>query len=254
MRKRFLNFTIFIIFICLPLQAQSGNALTQFGVLDALLKGGYDGFIQTKKILDHGSFGLGTFDKLHGEMIVYNGNIYQAKYDGTVEKENLPNTIPFAAVVNFNIDVSFRANNIDSYESLKKFLTGKIEKRNLPVAVKVKGTFDRVKVRSVPAQEKPYKPLTEVVKNQSEFEYTDLEGVLVGFLLPSYFKPMNAAGFHFHFLSKDESKGGHLLEVDVNSAEIELDVITDFKVNLPEDNETFDELNLGNHKTEKSYE
>jgi acetolactate decarboxylase len=48
------------------------------------------------------------------------------------------------------------------------------------------------------------------------FEYTQQEGLLVGFWCPSFVgSSLNVPGFHFHYLSADRQRGGHVLELQV---------------------------------------
>ena len=236
-------FSVFYLMVC-GLSAQPKNQLSQVATIDALLAGAYDGIMNNEELHNFGNFGLGTFDKLNGEMIVYNGNIYQIKYDGTVVKNNGPASTPFAVVVNFETDEVTKVNEINNIEKLIEELSSKIENKNLPIAVKISGNFEFVKVRSVPAQTKPYRPLAEVVKDQSVFEYNNISGTLIGFLLPEYFKSFNVSGLHIHFLSDDETKGGHLLDLKLAEGKVELDYLNKFYVYLPDDSEHFNNLDL----------
>lgn len=244
---------IFILWIAAGIESfsQPKDQLTQAATIDALLAGAYDGIMNIDEFENYGNFGLGTFDKLDGEMIVLDGNVYQARYDGKVIKNDGPATTPFVTLVNFEPDTSFGVSDLAGFSELVEAIYGKISNKNLPVAVKVTGSFSYVKVRSVPAQEKPYKPLNEVVKNQAEFEYENLEGTIVGFVLPQYFKSFNAGGFHLHFLSKDETKGGHILDVKLQNGEVELDKLNKFFVYLPDDSEYFNEADLAKDRSEE---
>ncbi|MCD4806770.1 MAG: acetolactate decarboxylase [Methanococcoides sp.] len=54
-------------------------------------------------------------------------------------------------------------------------------------AINIDGTFEQMKVRSVPAQEEPCPLLVDViVDEQAVFELEDVEGSIVGFWLPYY--------------------------------------------------------------------
>jgi acetolactate decarboxylase len=44
---------------------------------------------------------------------------------------------------------------------------------------------------------------------------------------------VNASGYHAHFLSRDKTKGGHVLECAVGSAEVMADDISRFEMILP---------------------
>jgi acetolactate decarboxylase len=91
-----------------------------------------------------------------------------------------------------------------------------------------------MKTRSVPKQTKPYPVLTEVVKDQSVFEFEDVEGTIVGLRCPQYVDGLNVAGYHLHFLTSDLKAGGHVLELTTDDVTATLDYSTDFLMILPE--------------------
>lgn len=246
---------LFFIIILLSCQvsntAQTTNQLSQISTIDALLAGAYDGIFSTEGLLDYGNFGLGTFDKLDGEMIIYNGNIYQIKCDGSVVKNDVPVSTPFASVVNFSPDKTFTVNDVNNLDELAEELAVKTDNGNLPVAIKISGKFEHVKVRSVPPQEKPYPPLAKVTESQSVFEYDNIDGTLVGFYTPGYFKSLNVPGLHIHFLSTDETKGGHLLDLQLKEGKVEIDIMNKFFLYLPENSEHFNSINLQQDRSEE---
>jgi alpha-acetolactate decarboxylase len=50
-----------------------------------------------------------------------------------------------------------------------------------------------------------------------------VEATMVGFWLPAVLDNVNAAGFHFHALTKDETTGGHVLGCDTLNVSVEID-------------------------------
>ncbi|QWR77373.1 acetolactate decarboxylase [Candidatus Magnetomonas plexicatena] len=58
---------------------------------------------------------------------------------------------------------------------------------------------------------KPYPGLLEAVKGQTVFDYENVNGTILGFWFPEFMKGAGITGFHFHFISDDRAKGGHLL-------------------------------------------
>ncbi len=50
--------------------APGRNTLFQTSTINALLAGVYDGDISCLHLLEHGDFGIGTFDRLEGEMVI----------------------------------------------------------------------------------------------------------------------------------------------------------------------------------------
>ena len=110
--------------------------------------------------------------------------------------------------------------------------------------VRVDGTFKKMHARSELKQEKPYKPLAEALKtDQREFSWDNIEGTVVALYCPEYMKDLNAAGWHLHFVSKDKTCGGHVLDLDVDQAELKIDSTQGFNMQLP-DTEMFPTLDL----------
>jgi acetolactate decarboxylase len=58
-----------------------GRNMFQSSTTAALVEGVYSGSISSSILLKRGSFGLGTFENLDGEMIILDGEIYQARGD-----------------------------------------------------------------------------------------------------------------------------------------------------------------------------
>jgi acetolactate decarboxylase len=229
---------------------QDQEVLWQASTINALLDGAYDGQVSMARLKESGNLGIGTFEALDGEMIVLDGSVYKARYDGTVEKVDDLQTTPFASVTVFNEDERVDDASFATYDALKKTLDAMIKNPNLFYAFKISGDFSYVKVRSVPPQQKPYPPLAEVTKNQPTFEYQNVKGHLVGFWCPSYVNGINVPGYHLHFISEDKTMGGHLLEVNIKNATIMADQTPSFQMTLPED-DGFANLKLEEDKTEE---
>jgi acetolactate decarboxylase len=225
------------------------KTLTQISTIDALLAGCYDGTVTVSKILEYGNFGIGTFDKLDGEMIVLDGVVYQFKADGKLYKAPENISTPFASVVKFNGGVKHKIKNgnLKSIEAAIDSLAGNL---NLPYAVYVSGKFLYTKTRSVPAQSKPYKSLAEITKTQPIFELTNVDGSLVGFRLPPFMKGINVPGYHLHLISDDRLSGGHLLDCTFDTISIEVMPVHEFKMILPE-NSDFGKIDLSKDRTEE---
>ena len=77
----------------------------------------------------------------------------------------------------------------------------------------------------------PYPPLSDALKNQSVFELHNVTGTFVGFFSPQV---LGVPGWHFHFLTADNTHGGHVLEVTLQRARIQIDdTMTTLSVELP---------------------
>jgi acetolactate decarboxylase len=99
--------------------------------------------------------------------------------------------------------------------------------------VRIDGRFTRLKVRSVPAQTPPYRPLADIVpREQAVFDLTAAEGTLVGFRFPADLAGANVAGWHLHFLAADHRTGGHVLGLTTGPARAALDPATRLTMQL----------------------
>src|SRR3954447_25933679 len=62
------------------------HTLFQVSTSGALVAGLYSGAVSAAVIVQHGDFGLGTFENLDGEMVILNGHVYQVRGNGTVSE------------------------------------------------------------------------------------------------------------------------------------------------------------------------
>ena len=86
---------------------------------------------------------------------------------------------------------------------------------------------------------------TAVVDMQIQmiFDSENISGTVVGLYCPDYMDGLNTAGWHFHFISDDKQKGGHVLDVRFSQAEAVIDKTEKFKMDLPGD-EMFKEADM----------
>lgn len=251
MLKRFL-----VVLFCVLLIPQSTyakgktNAVYQISTINALLKGVYDSEETFKELKKHGDFGLGTINALDGEMIALDGKFYNIKIDGKVY--NVPDfeKTPFAVVTFFNADKEIKLNETMNFQQVKDFIDSKLPTINIFYAFKVEGYFKTMKVRSVPAQKKPYPPLAEAVKDQVVFDLNDVRGTVVGFRFPEYTKGINVTGYHWHFLSADKKAGGHILDFELTNASAYIDYLTGLDIDLPDSDEFYSVDLKDNHEKE----
>lgn len=227
------------------------NTLTQFSTIDALLAGVYDGTTSLHDVSRHGDFGIGTFHRLDGEMILLDGNFYQVRADGVVYRPGRNETTPFASVVHFHPRHTISASPAPTYTAFTEWLDRDHIAPNDLTAIRVQGTFSYVKVRSVPAQNKPYPPLAEVTRNQPVFEAADISGTLIGFRSPAFVKGLNVPGYHVHFLSDDRQFGGHILEFHFQGGEVQLMPCSRFVLLLPDAKSDFADVDFRTDRSEE---
>ncbi len=259
MRKTFLKSVtpifctvLFLVVVISGCNLFSGDrdVLYQVSTIDALMEGVYDGEVTFDELKKHGDFALGTFNALDGEMIGMSGEFYQIKVDGNAYPAAGTMKTPFAVVTFFDADETVKLIPGSDFEQLKMAVDNAMPTRNIFYAVKVEGTFQYMKVRSVPRQERPYRKLVEVIKDQAIYEYDDIEGTVVGFWCPEYAKGVNVSGYHFHFISKDKTVGGHILDCTLGETVAGIDYTSRFFMTIPEKGEFFGTDLGGGKKTD----
>lgn len=228
------------------------ETIYQVSLLQGLTFGDYNGSLSVGELKKRGDIGIGTFDKLNGELIMVDGEVYRAAADGSVEKVPDDETIPFSNVTFFDKDEEMNVEGIKDVNGLQEELNAKVEDlgENRFYFIRIDGTFKEMNVRSEYAQTEPYKPLAEVLEtDQTFYDYENISGTVVGLYCPSYMDKMNATGWHLHFVSDDKTKGGHVLGLSIDSADVEWDYTDSFDMILP-DNEMFDGFDLAVDQSE----
>jgi acetolactate decarboxylase len=212
------------------------HTLFQISTSGALVEGIYEKAVSSNLLLNYGDFGIGTFDNLDGEMVVLDGGIYQVRSDGTVKRILDDTGTPFAVVVRFVADQDETISDARSFEDLRALCDKYRDSANIFYAVRVDGHFDHVHTRAMKATLDGL-PLAKAAAIQPEFDFHDIDGTLVGIWAPEFSSSLNIAGYHFHFLSDDRTKGGHLLECSGKNLRVQVERLTDFHLSLPESEE-----------------
>jgi acetolactate decarboxylase len=212
------------------------HTLFQVSTSGALVQGVYERAVSSNLLLNYGDFGLGTFENLDGEMVVLDGAIYQVRSDGKVTKIEKDVGTPFAVVTHFVADQDQMIENASSFKDLTKICDRYRDSDNLFYAFRIDGLFGHVHTRAM-RETLEGLPLAKAAAIQPEFEFTGVDGTLVGIWAPQFSSALNIAGYHFHFLSEDRSKGGHLLECSGKHLRIRVERLNDFHLSLPESEE-----------------
>jgi len=210
------------------------HVLFQASTIGALLDGAFEGDLSFRELGEHGDLGLGTLNHLDGEMIALDGEFFRADVEGRTTRVDPEERTPFAVVTAFEPSLD---ETLPDEELTHKELLERIDALT-PIsasscAIRLDGRFELVRARSVPRQEPPYRPLTEVVADQHVFELRDVEGTMVGFRFPAYVEGIEVGGYHLHFISADRSRGGHVLDSRARGLRLRLDPSNDLHVELP---------------------
>ena len=209
------------------------HTLWQLSTSTAVVEGVFGGAIQVKDLIDHGDFGLGTFEQLDGEGILLDGVCWQVRADGSLIKAPLNECIPFWVATHFEAERHFSVSAIQSLQDLGEQIDPVRPGANFFVAIRITGVFEHVEMRTV-SRVPEGTGLLEASSKQTTFNAEQVRGTLVGFWSPMHTTSLNIPGYHFHFLADDHTTGGHVLDVKADLLAIELDFQSNLRLALPE--------------------
>lgn len=208
------------------------HALFQASTVTALLDGAYDGDLTFAELAREGDTGLGTLNGLDGEMIAIDGSFHRADADGRLTGIDPTEGTPFAVVTRFRAEREFDLEARHDLAGLEACLDA--DRDESPVAAyRIEGRFTSMLARSVPRQERPYRPLASVVSEQNVFELGPVEGTLIGFRFPAWAEGVEIGGYHFHFADRERRVGGHVLDLALETARIRVQHAKELHVELP---------------------
>ena len=227
--------------------------LVQASTLNALMLGNFDTTISVRDFLSEADTGIGTYTGLDGEAIFENGVAYKATADGGVSIMKPEDGVAFGTVARFDSMLpEHEAKSFENIEELKELLKPYTDENpNIFYMLVMSGSFDLMHVRSCYVCEKPYPTLSEAASHQKEFKYENVKGKVIAVYCPPYVEGMNLPGWHFHFLSEDKTKGGHILGLSGNGLKYRIEPISEWEVILPE-NAEFAKLDLCEDLSEKT--
>jgi acetolactate decarboxylase len=203
----------------------------QISTSSALVEGVYSGSVSSSTLLEQGDFGLGTFEALGGEMVVLDGQIYQITGDVRLRSDNF--LVPFAAVTRFHADSRFEVGRFASLPELEAACDRHRQSENLFYALRIDGFFETLHARAVHPVPTGTR-LLDAAKIEFEFQFRDIEGTLVCIWSPRYAGSFSVPGYHFHFISNDRTKGGHVLNCSARELRASIQTISEYTVQLPE--------------------
>lgn len=232
------------LFYLMGCSSNEGDMIFHYSILKALDNGVLEGNMKVSELKQHGDFGLGTFNKLNGEMIVLDHIVYRLSPEGQIIQADDKALIPYSIITFYHQDDTLSLSGKIDYPALKAYIDRRVPSRNLFYAFRISGNFEYIKCGGANKQEKPYdKSLVQMLADRPVYEGRNIKGTLVGFWCPEYIGDINTAGFHLHFLSDDHTIGGHLMEFTSQSLEIGYDVKSTYKIFLP-DTENFREAHF----------
>lgn len=213
--------------------AERAHTLYQTSTMSALLDGIYDGSVTIAELLEHGDFGVGTFNHLDGEMVVNEGVCFHLFSSGEARVAGPDELTPFAAVTTFEADDRFDIAHPTSKAALVALIDARLSSENLFYAIRVTGRFPTVSTRTAARQEAPYRPLAKATDEETERTFTATAGVLIGFRTPDYEQGIAVAGYHLHFLTDDQTAGGHAFDFVLEEGVVEVSTVSELRLSLP---------------------
>lgn len=210
--------------------------LFQVSTSGATVQGVYKKAVTVGTLKSHGDFGLGTFEGLDGEMMVLDGQVYQAHPDGRITSPPDDAAVPFATVTMFRPQHRAVLRDVDSLAALTARLDRLRRSDNLFFAVRLDGHFTQMHTR-VACKVAAGVHLDDATAHQAEFHLADVTGTLMGFWSPPYSRAISVAGWHLHLLTDDRTHGGHVLGCRAESLAASVQDLDDLHLALPETRE-----------------
>ncbi len=209
------------------------HTLFQVSTSTALVQGVYQGCVKLEQVLEHGDFGLGTFESLDGEGVLFEGVAWHARSDGSLRQVAVNETTPFWVVTRFEPENHKGLHPVDGWGSLCKQLDALRKTQNMFVALCIRGVFEKLRYR-IACRAEPGEDLVTATSHQAEFSVENISGVLVGFWTPGFARTLNVPGYHLHFISDDHTLGGHVLDVQAKNLAVSWMQNNQIQVALPE--------------------
>jgi acetolactate decarboxylase len=230
MSRNFFHCLVYFIICIVNMPVCLAATLFQVGNASALFSGAIEGDMTIQQLKQHGNFGLGTFNDIKGEMIALDGDFYQIGENGKTTLVDLKWKTPYAEIMNFVPKLFIHLDKFENYKLLKEMIYSKLDNKNIPYAVYIKGHFDYIKLRS----RSPRSALE--TKNIIEKIYLlqNISGTLVGYWFPEYLMNLTVPSFHLHFISDDKKRSGHVLDLKIENAQFSLKEIDKIELQFPQ--------------------
>lgn len=176
-----------------------------------------------------GLYGLGPESYLTGELLINDGKGYVSKVtsDSTmVIKKGLDVSAPFFVYANVNEWEEIELpSNIKTIQDLEKLIDEKTIENKRPFAFKLIGHVSKaiIHIQNLPKGTKVSSP-DEAHEGQTNYILKNEESEIIGFFSTEHkgIFTHHDSYIHLHLITKDESKMGHLDELEIGSMKLYL--------------------------------
>ncbi|MEO3406943.1 acetolactate decarboxylase [Mucilaginibacter sp. CAU 1740] len=234
-----------LIYCCLLIQTLNvaygqsktkANTLNQYGIAPIFLGGLFREGLSVGQLKTRGDFGIAAPSLVDGELIEYKGNIYQTKANGETKLAPDALKVPFGMVCFFKADTAFHINGQISQQQVEQIISAQLKNINGIYAIRISGVFSKIQTRAFhKADHEPFPPVAEIQAAQQLFNYTTIKGTMIGYRMPAYMSGLSGTGYHFHFISNDTEKGGHVLSYSPQAILVEIALMKNFSLEVPND-------------------
>ncbi len=200
--------------------------------INGIIEGLYEVPMTLEELSTHGDFGIGTFNDLDGELIRLDGQTFRLDVDGVAHIPAGEVCTPFATVTDFAPYSQEPIGLQQDKSALQAFLDKSLPSKNMLFAIRIDGHFQQMRTRSVPLSAN-HTPLVEATALEKVVNLGDVRGSLIGFYTPAFMPSINVPGYHFHFITDDRSRGGHLIDFTIVAAQMSIQLCHRMLVNLP---------------------
>lgn len=217
-----------------PRTCSTAETTHQLQLAHVLLDGGYDGVATLEEALAGGDHGLGTVDRLDGELVVVDGQPWRVDYTGAAQLMPPGTRTPFVVVATMHHPRTVRLRNVDR-ATVAAAVEDLVDDPGAVISVRLEGSFTSALVRSVPPQSPPYRPYIEVcASDEVRWLHEPFDGVFVGFRFPDLDPGATIAGLHLHGLNHERTTGGHNHDLVVDDAVLSVSASRDVVMHLPD--------------------
>lgn len=228
------------------------NDIFQYSTVSALMAGLATSGPTASQLQGYGTHGIGTFEKMDGELLYIDGQAYQFTSDGHTRAAPPDLSLPFVQVTKFVPEYMTKVSSNLKRDNLIDLFSapgGEGGGKNSFIPFTIKGSFRAVHLRVAGPQQHDGQSLSEVAKNAKQWSLTDVKGTIFGIMSPEWTQGISVAGIHCHFITDPDAdgevEGGHVRDFEVaDGVEVTWSVTGRYHLGMPRGKQ-WEDLELG---------